>query len=172
MIFRNIYVAGALGMLMLAAAAPAFSVETPSSTQAVQGSDVLSIAKQSGKHNTLVKAIEAAGLTETLSGQGPFTVFAPTDEAFAKLPPAELEALLKPENKDKLVKVLTYHVVPGKALSEDQLKRTRGTTTVAGPEVRTALVRGRLRVNDARVSADVKASNGVIHVIDRVLLPN
>jgi uncharacterized surface protein with fasciclin (FAS1) repeats len=99
-------------------------------------------------------------------------VFAPTDEAFAKLPAGTVEDLLKSENKDKLVKVLTYHVVAGKALSEEQLKRSRNADTVAGAEVRTALVRGRLRVNEARVTADVKASNGIIHVIDRVLIPN
>jgi uncharacterized surface protein with fasciclin (FAS1) repeats len=139
---------------------------------AATGTDVLAVAKQAGSFNTLVKAIEAASLSATLAGESPFTVFAPTDEAFAKLPAGTVEDLLKPENKDKLVKVLTYHVVAGKALSEEQLKRSRNADTVAGAEVRTALVRGRLRVNEARVTADVKASNGIIHVIDRVLIPN
>jgi uncharacterized surface protein with fasciclin (FAS1) repeats len=171
MIYKYL-VAAVASTLVTGAVIAAPSVESNSSTQVVQGNDLLAVAKQSGKFTTLVKAIEAAGLTETLAGPGPFTVFAPTDEAFARLPQADLEALLKPENKDKLVKVLSYHVVPGKALNEDELKRMRSTATVAGPQVRTALVRGRLRVNDARVAADVKASNGVIHVIDRVLLPN
>jgi uncharacterized surface protein with fasciclin (FAS1) repeats len=148
------------------------AIAAESTAPAPTGKDVLTVAKQAGTFNTLVQAIEAAGLTETLSGQGPFTVFAPTDEAFAKLPAGTVEELLKPENKDKLVKVLSYHVVAGKAMSDEDLKRTRSANTVAGAEVRTALVRGRLRVNDARVGADVTASNGVVHVIDRVLLPN
>jgi uncharacterized surface protein with fasciclin (FAS1) repeats len=158
--------------LALAAAALSSPAALAGESTSAASTDVLAAAKQTGQFNTLVTAIEAAGLSATLAGNGPFTVFAPTDEAFAKLPPGTVEDLLKPENKDKLVKVLTYHVVAGKALSEDELKRTRNAGTVAGADVRTALVRGRLRVNEARVTADVKASNGVIHVIDRVLIPN
>jgi len=134
--------------------------------------DILSVAKQAGSFNTLAKAIEAAGLTEALSGQGPITVFAPTDEAFAKLPAGELEALLKPENKDKLVKVLTYHVVSGKALEQYEMKRSRGAKSLQGSDLKFALVRGKLRVDDARVTTDLNASNGVIHAVDRVLIPN
>jgi len=99
-------------------------------------------------------------------------VFAPTDEAFAKLPAGELEALLKPENKDKLVKVLTYHVVSGKALEQYEMKRSRGAKSLQGSDLKFALVRGKLRVDDARVTTDLNASNGVIHAVDRVLIPN
>ena len=114
-----------------------------------QGNDVLSVAKQKGSFNTLAKAIEIAGLQDALTAQGPVTIFAPTDEAFAKLPAGELEALLKPENKDKLVKLLTHHVVPGKALETEDMKRSRGATTVGGDDVKFELVRGRLRVDGA-----------------------
>jgi uncharacterized surface protein with fasciclin (FAS1) repeats len=102
----------------------------------VQGKDVLSVAKQQGTFNTFSKAVEAAGLQDALTAQGPMTIFAPTDAAFAKLPPAELEALLKPENKDKLVQILTHHVVAGKALSPEQMKRSRGTKTLEGDDVK------------------------------------
>ena len=138
----------------------------------VQGKDVLSIAKQQGNFNTLARAIEAAGLQDALTAQGPITIFAPTDSAFAKLPPAELEALLKPENKDKLVQILTHHVVAGKALSQEQMKRSRGTTTLEGDEVKFELVRGRLRVGDARVTGDYDAANGTVIAVDSVLIPN
>jgi uncharacterized surface protein with fasciclin (FAS1) repeats len=120
--------------------------------------------------DTLV-AIEAAGLQDALTAQGPVTIFAPTDAAFAKLPPEQLEALLKPENKDKLVQILTNHVVPGKALTADQMKRQRGTATM-GEQVKFELVRGRLRVNDARVTGDFDASNGSVIAVDQVLIPN
>jgi uncharacterized surface protein with fasciclin (FAS1) repeats len=138
----------------------------------MKGKDVLSVAKQQGKFTTLAKAIEAAGLQDALTAQGPVTIFAPTDEAFAKLPPEQLEALLKPENKDKLVQILTNHVVPGKALTADQMKRQRGTTTMEGDQVKFELVRGRLRVNDARVTGDFDASNGSVIAVDQVLIPN
>lgn len=137
-----------------------------------QGNDVLSVAKQKGSFNTLAKAIEIAGLQDALTAQGPVTIFAPTDEAFAKLPAGELEALLKPENKDKLVKLLTHHVVPGQALETEDMKRSRGATTVGGDDVTFELVRGRLRVDGARVTGDYSASNGTIVAVDSVLLPN
>ncbi|HRX88926.1 MAG TPA: fasciclin domain-containing protein [Steroidobacteraceae bacterium] len=133
---------------------------------------LIAAAKHAGNFTILVQAIEAAGLTETLGGEGPFTVFAPTDEAFGKLPAADLAALMLPENKDKLVRVLSLHVIPGKAMDQYSLKRVRSVDTVAGETIHPALVRGRLRVNDARITADVDASNGVIHAIDRVLIPN
>ena len=136
------------------------------------GTDVLSVAKQKGNFNTLAKAIEIAGLQDALTAQGPVTIFAPTDEAFAKLPPGELEALLRPENKDKLVKILTHHVVPGKALESDDMKRSRGAQTVGGEQVEFELVRGRLRVDGARVIGDYNASNGTVVAVDSVLLPN
>jgi len=113
-----------------------------------------------------------AGLNDALTANGPITIFAPTDEAFAKLPPGQLEALLRPENKDQLVKILTNHVVPGKALEENDLKRTRSAKTVSGEDVKIELVRGRVRVDGARVSGDFNAANGVVVAIDSVLLPN
>jgi uncharacterized surface protein with fasciclin (FAS1) repeats len=134
--------------------------------------DIVTVAKESGRFNTLTLAIEAAGLTDTLVSQGSVTIFAPTDEAFAKLPPEQLEALLKPENRDQLVKILTYHVVPGAALEQDALKRRREAATAAGEDLPIALRNGRLRVGDARVSSRIEADNGVIHAIDRVLIPN
>jgi len=100
------------------------------------------------------------------------TIFAPTDEAFAKLPPAELEALMQPENKDKLVKILTHHVVAGKALETEDLKRTRGVTAVSGDALKVELVRGRVRVDGARVTGDYDAANGTIVAVDTVMLPN
>ena len=137
-----------------------------------KGTDVLAVAKQKGNFTTLAKAIEVAGLQDALTAQGPVTIFAPTDEAFAKLPPGELEALLRPENKDKLVKILTHHVVPGKALETDEMKRSRGAQTVGGEQVEFELVRGRLRVDGARVIGDYNASNGTVVAVDSVLLPN
>jgi len=136
------------------------------------GSTVLDVAKGKGNFTTLAKAIEVAGLGDALEGNGPVTVFAPTDEAFAKLPPGQLEALLRPENKGQLVKILTNHVVPGKALEENDLKRTRSAKTSAGEDLKIELVRGRVRIDGARVSGDWNAANGVVVAIDSVLLPN
>ena len=140
--------------------------------QAAGNATVLDVAKEKGNFNTLAKAIEAAGLQDALTANGPVTIFAPTDEAFAKLPPAQLEALLRPENKDQLVKILTNHVVPGKALESEDMKRTRSAKTVAGEEVKFELVRGRLRVDGARITGDYNADNGVVVAVDSVLLPN
>jgi uncharacterized surface protein with fasciclin (FAS1) repeats len=123
------------------------------------------------KFNTLVAAVKAAGLVDTLKGPGPFTVFAPTDEAFAKLPAGTLESLLKPENKDKLVDILKYHVVAGKVMAKDVVK-LNSAKTVEGQEVTIKTMGGKVMVNDAHVvKTDVAASNGVIHVIDSVILP-
>lgn len=125
-----------------------------------------------GKFNTLVAAVKAAGLAETLGGKGPFTVFAPTDEAFAKLPEGTLESLLKPENKEKLVGILKYHVVPGKVMAKDVVK-LKSAKTAQGSEIKIKVSDGKVMVNDANVvKTDVKSSNGVIHVIDKVILPN
>jgi uncharacterized surface protein with fasciclin (FAS1) repeats len=124
-----------------------------------------------GKFNTLVAAVKAAGLVDTLKGPGPFTVFAPTDEAFAKLPEGALENLLKPENKAKLQSVLTYHVVPGKVMSRDIVKLNSAKTS-QGSSINIKAVNNGVMVNDAQiVKADIAASNGVIHVIDKVILP-
>jgi uncharacterized surface protein with fasciclin (FAS1) repeats len=135
-----------------------------------QEADIVDTAVAAGSFSTLVAAVQAAGLVETLKGPGPFTVFTPTDAAFAALPAGTVEDLLKPENKDKLVAVLTYHVVPGKVMSTD-LSEGLKATTVQGGEV-TITLDGGPKVNGAAISTpDVAASNGVIHVIDAVILP-
>jgi len=132
--------------------------------------DIVAVASGAGSFNTLVAAVKAAGLVETLQGKGPFTVFAPTDEAFAKLPPGTVESLLKPENKEKLVAILTYHVVPGKVMAADV--KTMKVKTVNGKELSLVVAGGKVTVDNAKVVAtDVPASNGVIHVIDTVVLP-
>ena len=120
---------------------------------------------------TLVAAVKAADLVDTLSGKGPYTVFAPTDEAFAKLPKGTLESLLKPENKDQLVAILKYHVVPGNVMAKDVVKLSKAKTA-QGQNVRIKVADGKVKVNKANVvKTDVKSSNGVIHVIDTVILP-
>lgn len=132
--------------------------------------DIVDTAVAAGNFTTLAAALEAAGLVETLKGDGPFTVFAPTDDAFAALPAGTVEELLKPENKDQLVGVLTYHVVPGAVMSGD-LTNGMTATTVNGADI-TIMTEGGVSVNGATVTAaDISASNGVIHVIDAVILP-
>lgn len=133
-------------------------------------SDIVDTAVNAGSFNTLAAALKAAGLVGVLKGDGPFTVFAPTDEAFAKLPEGTVESLLKPENKEKLVAVLTYHVVPGKVTSSDVVK-LESAQTVQGGELKIDASNG-VMINDSKVTkADIDCSNGVIHVIDKVLLP-
>jgi len=132
--------------------------------------DIVDTAVEAGNFTTLAAALEAAGLVETLKGEGPFTVFAPTDEAFAALPEGTVETLLEPENRDQLTAILTYHVVPGKVMSGD-LSDGMEAETVNGAPVTISTDAG-VMVNDATVTAaDIEASNGVIHVIDSVLLP-
>ena len=132
--------------------------------------DIVDTAVAAGNFTTLAAALTAAGLVETLKGPGPFTVFAPTDAAFAALPAGTVEDLLKPENKDKLIAVLTYHVVPGAVMAKD-LTEGMMAKTVNGAEV-TITLEGGAKVNGAVIStADIAASNGVIHVIDSVILP-
>lgn len=134
--------------------------------------DIVDVAAANGSFNTLIAAVQAAGLVDTLKGNDKLTVFAPTDEAFAKLPAGTVEMLLKPENKDKLVAVLTYHVVPGKVTSTDVVKLT-SAQTVQGQSVKVSNSNGNVMIDNAKVvMADVMASNGVIHVIDTVILPN
>ncbi len=136
------------------------------------GSDIVDVAMSAGQFNTLAAALDAAGLVGTLKGEGPFTVFAPTDAAFAKLPEGTVESLLEPENKDQLVSILTYHVVAGKLPAADVVNLS-GATTVNGADVTIAVVGDNVRVNDATViKTDIDASNGIIHVIDSVILPN
>lgn len=133
--------------------------------------DIVDTAVGAGSFTTLVAAVQAAGLVETLKGAGPFTVFAPTDEAFKKLPAGTVESLLKPENKDQLVKILTYHVIPGKVMSKDIAGKTMMVKTVQGSEASIDATNG-VKIDAATVvTADVEASNGVIHVIDTVIMP-
>jgi uncharacterized surface protein with fasciclin (FAS1) repeats len=133
--------------------------------------DIVVVASGAGSFNTLVAAVKAAGLVETLQGNGPFTVFAPTDDAFAKLPSGTVENLLKPENKAQLVAILTYHVVPGKVMASDV--KTMKAKTVNGKELNIVVADGKVTVDKANVvKTDVAANNGVIHVIDAVMLPN
>jgi uncharacterized surface protein with fasciclin (FAS1) repeats len=133
--------------------------------------DIVDTAVKAGSFKTLAKALKAADLVTVLKGKGPFTVFAPTDAAFAKVPKATLESLLKPENKAKLVKVLTYHVVPGKVLSKDI--KSGPVKTVEGSSVELKVEDGKVEVDKAYVTkADIVTDNGVIHVIDAVLLPS
>ena len=135
--------------------------------------DIVDTAVKAGQFTTLSTALKAAGLVDTLKGPGPFTVFAPTDDAFKKLPNGTVENLLKPENKSQLVKVLTYHVVPGKVMSTSLAgKKTEVKTVEGGILAIDATSRGVMVDNAKVVSADVVADNGVIHVIDTVLMPN
>ena len=133
--------------------------------------DIVDTAVEAGQFETLAAALDAAGLVSTLKGAGPFTVFAPTDEAFAKLPAGTVESLLKPENKDQLTAILTYHVVPGKVMAAD-VAAIDEAQTVNGKMIDIEVDGSSVKVNDATVTAaDVSAANGVIHVIDTVILP-
>jgi uncharacterized surface protein with fasciclin (FAS1) repeats len=155
--------------LATAAAAVAVALGTGIALADMHGKkDIVDTAVSAGQFNTLAKALTEAGLTDTLKGKGPFTVFAPTDEAFAKLPPGTLDGLLK--DKAALTKVLTYHVVPGKVMAKDV--KTGAVKTVEGQTLALKADHGKVTVNDAQVvKADIAASNGVIHVIDKVVLP-
>ena len=138
---------------------------------AEQAKDIVDTAAAADDFKTLVAAVKAAELVETLKGDGPFTVFAPTDAAFGKLPEGTLDDLLKPENKDQLTAILTYHVVPGKVLAADVVTLT-SAKTVQGGEVTIAADGGKVQVDGANVTAtDIECANGVIHVIDTVILP-
>ena len=133
--------------------------------------DIVDTAVKAGSFKTLAAALKAADLVETLKGKGPFTVFAPTDEAFAKLPEGTLEDLLKPENKEKLAKILTFHVVSGKVTSA-QVVKMKEAKTVEGQSVKIVVKDGVVKIDDAKVvKTDIECTNGVIHVIDRVILP-
>ena len=132
---------------------------------------VVEVAVKADNFKTLVAAVKAAGLAETLSGKGPFTVFAPSDEAFAKLPEGTIAELLKPENKEKLVAILTYHVVPGKVMAKDVVKLSEAKT-VQGSAAKIKVKDGNVMVDKAKVvKTDIPCVNGVIHVIDSVILP-
>lgn len=155
---------------MLCAAAVAAPLAL--SATLAKAADIVDTAVSAGQFETLVAAVKAAGLVDTLKGEGPFTVFAPTDEAFAKLPAGTVEDLLKPENKDKLVAILTYHVVPGKVMSSDIMNKQLEAKTVEGDALSINALNGGVSVDDAKViQADIETSNGVIHVIDTVVMP-
>ncbi len=148
---------------MLASAIPAAS--------AAEKKDIVDTAVAAGHFKTLVAALQAAGLADTLKGDGPFTVFAPTDDAFAKLPAGTVETLLKPENKEKLKAILLYHVVDGQ-VGSTQVVKMSSAKTLDGKDVDITANNGAVMINDAKVvKADIPASNGVIHVIDTVLIP-
>ena len=160
--------------LALAVAAPVFAAQPAASTaaQTQARADIVDTAVAAGQFKTLAAALQAAGLVDTLKGAGPFTVFAPTDAAFAALPAGTVENLLKPENREQLVAILTYHVVPGRVTAGDVAKLDKATT-VQGGDVAIRATGGTVSVGNARVvQADVMASNGVIHVIDKVLMPS
>jgi uncharacterized surface protein with fasciclin (FAS1) repeats len=141
------------------------------SMSVAKAADIVDTAVAAGSFNTLVTAVKAAGLVDTLKGTGPFTVFAPNDGAFAKLPAGTVENLLKPENKDKLVAILTYHVVPGKVMSKDIAGKKMMVKTVECGRVAIDATDG-VSVDGAKVlKADIETSNGVIHVIDTVVIP-
>lgn len=155
------------------AGAPQASAQHPSRGMSTTSAapTIPQVATTAGQFTTLLAAVDAAGLTQTLLGRGPFTLFAPTDDAFARLPGGTVAELLKPENREKLRTILTYHVVAGRVTAA-QARNVRTAETVANVDVRISTVNGELRINDATVRiADVPASNGIIHVIDRVLLP-
>lgn len=152
----------------LAAVAALFMVV---STAQAQKADLVDLAVSQDDLSTLVAAVKAGGLVDVLKGDGPFTVFAPTNEAFAALPAGTVESLLKPENKDQLVAILTYHVVAGKVMSGD-LSNGQKAATVQGEKVDVSIKGGKVKISGANViAADVLAKNGVVHVIDKVILP-
>jgi len=160
----SIYIALAAALLLLA-------TETFAGNYGKKQSDIVDTAVTAGTFNTLAAALEAGDLVDTLKADGPYTVFAPSDEAFARLPDGTLEMLLLPENKDKLTAVLTYHVVAGRVYS-DQLENGAMPATLQGSPVKVVLEQDAAFINGARVvSADIETTNGVIHVIDKVLLP-
>jgi len=161
----SIYAALAAALLLLA-------TEALAGSYAKKQSDIVDTAVAAGTFNTLAAALQAGDLVDTLKADGPYTVFAPTDEAFARLPEGTVEMLLLPENKDKLVAILTYHVVPGKVSAAEVVTMT-SAATANGSEVAISVVDETVFINDSRVVAtDIEASNGVIHVVDNVLLPN
>lgn len=163
--------ASVLALALAACGGEGGTGKPPETTAAASSADIVATAKAAGQFNTLLAAVKAAGLEDTLKGPGPFTVFAPNDDAFAKLPAGTVDTLLKPENKEKLRAVLTYHVVSGKVGSTDASKLSTAKT-VNGKELKLASGGQGLTVNGAHVvKADIAASNGVIHVIDAVVIP-
>ena len=172
------FVAAVAALLLVVTPAQAQTSDAYGSSDAVKAvhsmssDNIVQVAAKAGSFNTLLAAAKAAGLVGALEGEGPLTVFAPTDDAFAKLPAGTVETLLKPENKDQLKAILLYHVVEGKVTAEQVVKLT-SAKTLEGQSVKIAVKDGKVYVDGAQViKADVPASNGVIHVIDSVILPS
>lgn len=158
-------------MKFVVALTAALALSTFAGSAKAANADIVDIAASAGSFNTLVAAVKAAGLVDTLKGEGPFTVFAPTDEAFAKLPAGTVDELLKPENRGKLTAILTYHVVPGRVTANQVVNLTEAKT-VQGQSVKIAVRNGNVMVDGAKViKTDIMGSNGVIHVIDSVIMP-
>jgi uncharacterized surface protein with fasciclin (FAS1) repeats len=158
-------------MKSIAAGVIALALSVSAVAAGGEKADIVQTAVDAGSFKTLVAAVNAAGLVETLQGPGPFTVFAPTDEAFAKLPAGTVENLLKPENKSKLVAILTYHVLPGKVMSKDIAGKKTMAESVEGSQIDVDATNG-VKVDNVKVvKADIESSNGVIHVIDTVIMP-
>ena len=163
---NNAFKAIAVAVLALPLSIAAFS------TKAEQ-TDIVTTASEAGSFQTLVAAVQAAGLEDTLKSDGPYTVFAPTDEAFAKLPDGKVDGLLKPENKDQLVQLLSYHVVPGKVTAADIAGKKKSLKTLEGSEIKINSAGRVTKINHAALQQpDIMASNGVIHVIDKVITPD
>ncbi|MBT8462416.1 MAG: fasciclin domain-containing protein [Gemmatimonadetes bacterium] len=159
-------------IMLFGAAIALAATSSAASAQDMDEKNIVEVAAEAGTFNTLIAAAKAADLAGALTAEGPLTVFAPTDEAFAKLPEGTVEMLLQPENKDKLHAVLLYHVVEGKVMSGQVVEMT-SATTLQGDAVDISVKMGKVYVDDAQViAADVEASNGVIHVIDAVILPS
>ena len=168
---RRFFLAGTAALALGACGTSMKPTPAHSPAEMAKTGDIVDVAVGAGSFNTLVAAVKAAGLVETLKGPGPFTVFAPTDAAFAALPAGTVDNLLLPENKAKLTQILTYHVVPGTFPASSLAGTTSTVATVAGPTVTVNGIGG-VRVNNANVvTPDVAASNGIIHVIDAVLMP-
>jgi uncharacterized surface protein with fasciclin (FAS1) repeats len=168
---KNIWKRKGISLLAAAALAVGLGVSVLAASSGQEKKDIVDTAVAAGQFNTLVQALKAADLVNTLKGPGPFTVFAPTDEAFAQLPPGTLEDLMKPENKQKLTSILTYHVVSGRVMAEQAMKLT-SAKTLNGKDLTLRTENGHLMVNDAMVTQpDIPCSNGVIHVINQVLMP-
>lgn len=162
--YRSLLVAAVVGLMLLATS---FAADNPKD----EPKNVVDTAIAAGDFKTLVTALKAVDLVKTLEGKGPFTVFAPTDEAFAKLPKGTLDDLLKPENKGKLAAILTYHVVPGKVMAADVVKLSKAKT-VQGSDVTIKVNGDKVMVDNANVTkTDIKCKNGVIHIIDTVMMP-
>jgi len=169
--FKQLAATLSAGMLFATGGLALAAEDKPGASKPGDKKDIVETAVEAGQFKTLAAALTAAGLVETLQGEGPYTVFAPTDKAFEKLPEGTVDTLLKPENKEKLTAILTYHVVPGKVKAADVVKMDKAKT-VEGSDIAIEVDGETVKVNDAKVvKTDIMTSNGVIHVIDTVIMP-